>query len=137
MRPGSRFVLEVNPRLPGELTRLPELAADLWYSWHLPARELFSRMHPQLWDDVGHNPTMFLRYVDESRLLHAAQDPEFIACYQQVLRAYDAYRSDTVSRLDSAFWQGNGPIAYFCAEFGLHESLPIYSGGLGILAGDH
>src|SRR5262249_36861574 len=113
MRPGSSFALEVNPRLPEELARLPELASDLCYSWHRPARELFSRMHPQLWDDVGHNPTMFLRYVDESRLLHAAQDPEFLASYEQVLRTYDAYRSDAASRLDPTAWQSGAPIAYF------------------------
>src|SRR5258706_15789978 len=102
MRPGSSFALEVNPRLPAKLARLPELAADLWYSWYRPARELFSRMQPQLWDDVGHNPTMFLRYVDEARLLQAVQDPEFMTCYEQVLAAYDAYRSDNAPRVDSA-----------------------------------
>ncbi len=136
MRPGAVFVLEVNPRLPRELARLTELAGNLWYSWDRPARELFARLHPQLWGATGHSPTVFLRQVDEQRLARAAGDPEFMESYQRVLGAYDNYHADTAMR-DSAAWREGDLVAYFCAEFGLHESLPIYSGGLGILAGDH
>jgi starch phosphorylase len=136
MRRGTGFVLEVNPKIPRELSRLKELAFNLWYSWHRPARELFARLHPHLWDAVGHTPVAFLQQVDQQRLNLAAHDPEFIASYDRVLSDYDRYHADT--QLRSAHgWDASDQVAYFCAEFGLHESLPIYSGGLGILAGDH
>jgi len=136
MRPGPAYTLEVNPRLPVELARLPQLAGNLWYSWNRAARELFARLHPQLWQQVGHSPAMVLRYVDEHCLTRAAQDPEYMRRYYAVLDAFDRYHSDTAPRIASGPWTASGPVAYFCAEFGLHESLPIYSGGLGILAGD-
>ncbi len=137
MRPGTVFVLEVNPKLPPELARLEELAGNLWYSWDRPARELFARLQPRLWGAVGHSPTVFLRHVDEAVLLRAARDPEFIESYHRVLAAYDAYLGDKAMRNAPAGWRDDDQVAYFCAEFGFHESLPIYSGGLGILAGDH
>jgi len=136
MRPGPAYTLEVNPRLPVELARLPQLAGNLWYSWNRAARELFARLHPQLWQQVGHSPAMVLRYVDEHCLTHAAQDPDYMRRYHVVLDAFDRYHADTAPRIASGPWTAPGPVAYFCAEFGLHESLPIYSGGLGILAGD-
>src|SRR6266446_2110635 len=136
MRRGTGFVLEVNPKIPRELSRLKELAFNLWYAWHRPARELFARLHPHLWDAVGHTPVAFLQQVDEQRLNHAAHDAEFIASYERVLSAYDSYHTDTALRAAQG-WDASDQVAYFCAEFGLHESLPIYSGGLGILSGDH
>src|SRR5687767_5511300 len=137
MRPGTIFFLEVNPKIPAELSRLAELAGNLWYSWDRPARELFARLHPQLWNATGHSPAIFLRHVDEERLEHAAHDAEFMDSYQRVLSAYDAYLADAALRSSAVNWRDDDLVAYFCAEFGLHESLPIYSGGLGILAGDH
>src|SRR5687768_7980992 len=137
MRPGTIFFLEVNPKIPAELARLTELAGNLWYSWDRPARELFARLHPQLWNATGHSPAIFLRHVDEERLEHAAHDAEFMDSYQRVLSAYDAYLADAALRSSAVNWRDDDLVAYFCAEFGLHESLPIYSGGLGILAGDH
>src|SRR4051812_30417809 len=98
MQPGAAYALEVNPRLPQELARLNELAGNLWYSWNRQARELFSRMHPQLWDIVGHNPTMFLRSIDERCLRQAANDPDFLERYRGVLAAYDSYHADTTLR---------------------------------------
>jgi starch phosphorylase len=136
MRPGPLYPLEVNPRLPPQLARLPELAGNLWYSWNRAARELFARLHPQLWDRVGHSPAIVLRYVDERCLVRAAQDSDYLRRYHDVLEAFDRYHADTAPRIASGPWNAGGPVAYFCAEFGLHESLPIYSGGLGILAGD-
>ncbi len=136
MRPGPAHALEVNPHVPAELSRLPELAANLWYAWNRPARALFARLHPQLWDHIGHSPAMLLRYVEEQCLARAARDADYLRDYRNVLSAFDSYRADTSQRITSQAWTAGGPIAYFCAEFGLHESLPIYSGGLGILAGD-
>jgi len=131
-------MVEVRPRIPPELSRLEELANDLWYSWSRPAREIFSRLHPALWETVRHSPRAFLRHVDEDRLNAAAREPGFRDRLARTLALYDAYRADHAPRGEAAqIVAAAGPVAYFCAEFGLHESFPMYSGGLGILAGDH
>lgn len=135
-KPGTPFTLEVHPRIPRRLARLEELADDLWYSWHRHARSLFARIDRSLWEAVGHSPKAFLRSVDERRLEDAAGDPVFLHDLDRTLSAYDTYREPT--RADEASpLRGDDLVAYFCAEFGFHEGLPIYSGGLGILAGDH
>src|SRR5947207_4428230 len=135
--PGTPYSLEVNPNLPERLARLEELAGNLRYSWDRPTRELFERLHPSLWNAVGHNPKAFLRRVDERRLVHAADDPVFRSSFERALLAYDAYLDTSARSEETQRFLGDDLIAYFCAEFGFHESLPIYSGGLGILAGDH
>ncbi|HZV54640.1 MAG TPA: alpha-glucan family phosphorylase, partial [Rhodocyclaceae bacterium] len=134
--PGTRFQLEVNPKLPERLARLDEVANNLWYSWDRPTRTLFARLGSKLWGAVGHGPKAFLKRVDQHRLDEAATDPVFLGAMARVLSAYDSYL--TAPSREHAPHMGEGDlIAYFCAEFGFHESLPIYSGGLGILAGDH
>jgi glycogen phosphorylase len=133
----TNFTITVNPKIPPRLERLEELANNLWYSWDRATRTLFSRLDPNLWEAVGHNPKAFLKRVDESILLKAAEDRVFLATYNSILSTYDSYHYEP-SRQDNI--EGLSPhdqIAYFCFEFGFHESLPIYSGGLGILAGDH
>lgn len=130
--PGTPFELEVNPTIPPRLARLQELADNLWYSWDRPTRALFARLHPSLWQTVGHSPKAFLKRVHQHRLDAAASDRAFLDAFDRVLAQYDAYMTATPERRDDC-----GLVAYFCAEFGFHESLPIYSGGLGILAGDH
>ena len=95
MRRGTRLVVEVRPRVPQELARLEQIADDLWYSWNRPARELFARLHPELWEQVSHSPKSFLRQVDEERLVEAARDPEYLERMHRVLDAYDDYLSDT------------------------------------------
>jgi starch phosphorylase len=137
MQPRTVFQLEVNPKLPQRLARLEELASNLWYSWDRPTRTLFSRLHTGLWDAVGHNPKAFLRRVDEQVLVDAADDPVFLANYNRVLSAYDTYHNEPLRGNGSEWLRATDVVAYFCAEFGFHESFPIYSGGLGILAGDH
>ncbi|QJR11031.1 Glycogen phosphorylase [Usitatibacter rugosus] len=137
MRRGARRRVEVRPRLPQPLGRLEEIAGDLWYSWYRPARELFAEIDPVLWEAVSHSPRAFLRTVDESKLEHAASDTAFLEHMRSVLAAYDGYLGDARPRGAAAEWTRSAPVAYFCAEFGLHESFPMYSGGLGILAGDH
>jgi starch phosphorylase len=134
--PGTRFVLETSPRIPRKLIRLEELANNLWYSWDRPTRRLFWRLHPKLWNQVGDNPTKFLRHVDEYRLVEAAEDHAFLTAYNRVLSSYDTYHNEP-TRHGNPNLAPDDLIAYFCAEFGFHESFPIYSGGLGILAGDH
>jgi len=132
---GTRFHLEVTPKIPARLERLEELASDLWYGWDRPTRALFSRMHIGLWHAVRHSPKAFLKRVDQERLARAAADPVFLGAFHRVLSAYDTYHGESMAQ---SVPMANGElVAYLCAEFGFHESLPIYSGGLGILAGDH
>ena len=135
--PGTPYFIEVNPRIPERLARLEELADNLWYSWDGPTRELFERLQPALWSAVGQSPKAFLKRIDENRLMEAAADPVFLSNFGRILSAYDAYQALAPRPGKGESLQGDDLIAYFCAEFGFHESLPIYSGGLGILAGDH
>jgi starch phosphorylase len=136
-RSGTPYFLEVNPKIPPPLARLEELANNLWYSWDRATRGMFSRLHPALWGAVGHSPKVLLKRIDEKRLADAAADPLFFNNFSRVLSAYDSYHAEP-TRPSGPGWLGQGDlVAYFCAEFGFHESLPIYSGGLGILAGDH
>jgi starch phosphorylase len=137
--PSTRYLLEVNPEVPQRLSRLEEIANNLWYSWDRPTRALFSRMHPALWRAVSHSPKAFLKRVDQKRLMEAAEDPIFLGTMNKVLSSYDNYQGiqTPITLPGKQPVSATGLIAYFCAEFGFHESLPIYSGGLGILAGDH
>ncbi len=137
MKQGTPYTVEVNPRMPKRLMRLEELAGNLWYGWNRPCRTLFARLHPGLWHAVGNNPKAFLKRVDEDRLLDAAEDQVFLANFNRVLSAYDTYHSEPMRSTAAAQFKANDLVAYFCAEFGFHESFPVYSGGLGILAGDH
>jgi starch phosphorylase len=134
---GTTYQLEVNPQLPQRLSRLHELANNLWYSWDRPTRTLFSRLHPMLWHAIGHSPKAFLKRIDQQRLTAAADDPVFLSNYNRVLSAFDSYCDETRRSELAEGLEQDDLIAYFCAEFGFHESMPIYSGGLGILAGDH
>lgn len=137
MSTGTPFIIVVNPKIPPRLERLEELANNLWYSWDRPTRTLFSRLNPKLWKAVGHNPKEFLKRVDESLLVKAAEDQVFLANYNSILSAYDSYHSNLIKNGNTVNLSPNDQVVYFCFEFGLHESFPIYSGGLGILAGDH
>ncbi len=136
--PGTRYTLELQPRIPPRLHRLTELANNLMYGWDRQVRSLFWRLDPGLWDQCGHNPKVFLRQVAQHRLDEAADDRIFIQDYNRVLSAYDIYMQEEAhSTVFDLLDPQRDLVAYFCAEFGLHESFPIYSGGLGILAGDH
>ena len=137
MRPGTRYTLEVHPRIPKRLARLEELAANLWYGWDRPTRALFATLNPALWDATGHSPKAMLKRLDEERLLDAAADPAFLDRLNRVLSAFDAYLAEPPFKQNGGGFRPDDVVAYFCAEFGVHESLPTYSGGLGILAGDH
>lgn len=137
MQPGTPYSLQVNPKIPHRLARLEELAHNLWYSWDRATRELFSRLDPQLWESVNHSPKAFLKRVDEQKLVEAAADPVYLSNFNRVLSAYDTYHGEPMRWNNSQRLQKNDLVAYFCFEFGFHESCPIYSGGLGILAGDH
>jgi starch phosphorylase len=137
MDKSTSYILQVSPKIPPRLARLEELANNLWYSWDRRTRALFARLHPGLWKATGQSPKAFLKRVDEQRLLDAAEDEVFIGNFNRVLAAFDTYHEHRVPPRGSDLLQKDDLVAYFCAEFGFHESLPIYSGGLGILAGDH
>ncbi|MEO8343310.1 MAG: DUF3417 domain-containing protein, partial [Gallionella sp.] len=137
MEKSTAYILQVRPKIPPRLARLNELANNLWYSWDRPTRGLFARLHPGLWKTTGKSPKAFLKRVDEARLLEAAEDQVFIGNLNRVLAAYDTYHDYQLPTSGSEWLRQDDLIAYFCAEFGFHESFPIYSGGLGILAGDH
>ena len=122
----------------GGLSRLSELAFNLWWSWKPEARQLFETIDPTLWRLSHHNPVKLLQDVKPDRLTNLTNDPAFVRQYSAVLKAYEQYMSRDGTWFSRQYPQWNDlTIAYFSAEFGLHNSVPIYSGGLGILAGDH
>ncbi|HMA33120.1 MAG TPA: alpha-glucan family phosphorylase [Chloroflexia bacterium] len=123
--------------IPGRLSRLLELAYNLWWAWQPEARHLFQDLDPVLWDLVYHNPVKFLREVRQERLETMALDAAYLARLDASLAAFDAYMKPTETWFSTHHIGDEKTIAYFSAEFGLHECLPIYSGGLGILSGDH
>ena len=134
----SLGTLSVVAHLPRPIERLSELAYNLWWSWNPVAAGAVRDIDADLWDAVNHNPVKFLLRVSQDKVTRAAADRAYLTRYTGVMDAFDTYM-----RPVRVWYQAPNPdmnvrtIAYFSAEFGLHESLPIYSGGLGILAGDH
>jgi starch phosphorylase len=124
-------LVEISPVIPAALARLPELAGNLSFSWDRPTRALFEDLDQTLWRQSNANPRLLLRCVNQATLEAAAANPDYLARYNEALANYDRYQSQ------EAVKAGAPLVAYFCAEYGFHESFPIYSGGLGILAGDH
>ncbi|MCC7116882.1 MAG: alpha-glucan family phosphorylase [Anaerolineales bacterium] len=122
--------------LPKSLARLGELATNLWWTWHPEATRLFGRLDYDLWEHLGHNPIRLLREIDAARINLIAKDAEYLAAYAEVFEKYDAYFQKK-TWAQTTHPEIENPIAYFSMEYGLHETLPIYSGGLGVLAGDH
>ena len=125
--------------LPENLQALETLSWNYWWSWSTEGVNIFHDLDPQLWEDVEQNPRIMLRRISDLRLLQKANDPNYAARVAKLEADFHAYRETGVKTRS-----GNGrkisvehPVAYFCAEYGVHNSLPIYSGGLGILAGDH
>ena len=125
------------PSLPEVLEPLRQLAYNMWWGWNPPATDLFRRLDTDLWRRVGHNPVALLWQVSQERLEQAARDDAYVAQLCRVMDSFYVY-------LNSRTWfDEHCPdykdlcVAYFSAEFGLHESMPVYSGGLGVLAGDH
>lgn len=124
--------------LPRRVRRLGELAYNLWWTWNYDAQRLFSKIDPDLWERVYHNPIRFLRQVERARLNAVTHDRYFLDYYDRQIKSFDQYMNPeetwcTQNHPDCS----NRPIAYFSTEFGLHETLPIYAGGLGVLSGDH
>jgi len=128
----------VTPTLPAALEPLREMSFNLWWTWEPSARRLFRHLDPDLWNRTNHNPVRMLQLSRQSRLEEVSQDKAFLRELKEMYEAFKNYlaRTDTYGKIGagSAITK---PVAYFSAEFGFHESIPNYSGGLGILAGDH
>src|SRR5436190_1449214 len=133
MRPLRR--LTVLPTVPAALEPLRVLARNLRWSWHPPTQELFAAMDPEGWEASGHNPLRMLNEADQARLERAASDPELLARLAVALDDLNRYLTEP--RWYQTLSEAPATIAYFSPEFGISEVLPQYSGGLGVLAGDH
>jgi glycogen phosphorylase len=136
MQPIHTF--NVVPKLPAALEPLRDLALNLWWTWEPSARALFHKIDPVVWHDTNHSPIRMLQLSRQSRLEELAENDDFLREMGNVVKRFRAYlsRKDTWWNT-SAKNRFDGTIAYFSAEFGFHESFPNYSGGLGILSGDH
>lgn len=128
----------VIPRLPPKLEPLREMAFNLWYSWEPDAQRLYQELDPALWETCYHNPAKMLQRVRQARLIEIVEDDAYMRLLESVHRRFQKYLMEEETWF-ARNWphEMDGPVAYFSAEFGLHESVPQYSGGLGILAGDH
>jgi len=129
-------VFQVLPNIPEPLAFIEALSRNFWWCWQHDAIDLFRRIDPQLWKESGRNPIAFLTHVPQKRLEELANDEGFLAHQQQVKECFENQVSAPIDRNESLF-SIQGTVAYFSMEFGIHESLPLFSGGLGILAGDH
>ncbi len=138
--PPALLRFDVAPTLPPELAALERLSRNLWWSWDPQGAGLFEEISPRRWRECGHNPVVFLRRVFLRDLQERAADPEYVGRLGRVLERFEAYMGAKAAehRFEGGgVLTGEHPAAYFCLEFGVHESLRIYSGGLGVLAGDH
>ncbi len=129
IQPIREFV--VRPALPPQLARMQELACNILWAWEPPIRALFRRLDPALWKESAYNPVVMLGRVPQTTLDRMAADPRYLAQYQLACQRFDSHMKQPPATTDGKL------IAYFSAEYGLTECLPIYSGGLGILSGDH
>src|SRR5438477_11934119 len=136
-QPPTIRTFQVFPDVPPALEPLLEVAHNLWWVWNYDAVELFRRLDRDLWEAVYHNPVKMLGMISQQKLADASKDDGYMA---HLARVHEAFRK----HLDEPGWfqrthgqSSKALFAYFCAEFGIHECLPIYSGGLGVLAGDH
>src|SRR4029077_8954007 len=125
-----------------ELTKLAaglnKLARNLWWTWDQEAQEVMQELSPRAWQNLYHNAVAILHEVSDYELRVRLQDHHFAERVREVLRTFEAYLSDTTTWGDQhAAGVRARPVAYFSAEFGFHETLPIAAGGLGVLAGDH
>ena len=125
-------------RLPAPLAPLERLAWNYWWSWAPDGAEIFRDLEPETWEDCEYNPRQLLAKTSEYRLAEAATDPLYLERVRRIDEKFQSYMAAGIgwSIADSKITLEH-PVAYFCAEFGVHNSLPLYSGGLGILAGDH
>ena len=128
----------VNPQLPKRIEKLSVIANNLWWSWNTNFLKLFKEIDIDVWERVGKNPVKFLKKVTQEKLERASEDAEFLKQYDRFVKDFEDYIKSKNTWFSKKYPDNTGDlIAYFSAEYGLDEILPIYSGGLGILSGDH
>jgi len=124
--------------LPRRISRLGELAYNLWWTWNPDSQRLYSMIDRELWNKLNHNPVLFLRQVERARSNAVTNSRYYLDFYDRMLRSFDQYMEAQDTWFGRTYPELRGhPIAYFSMEFGLHEIFPIYAGGLGVLSGDH
>ena len=130
--------ITVNPQLPKRIGRLSEVANNLWWSWNTEFLKIFKEIDIDLWERVEKNPVKFLKLVSQEKLEEASQTSTTTKLYDKIINDFDGYMNSKNTWFNRKYPENkNDLIAYFSAEYGLDETLPIYSGGLGILSGDH
>ncbi|MFP4657544.1 MAG: alpha-glucan family phosphorylase [Desulfonatronovibrionaceae bacterium] len=130
-------IYSVIPRLPEELRPLWDLAYNFWFTWRHEIQDLFSQIDPYLWRKSRANPVWFLNHLEQDVLEDLSRDSLFLERLETVHGQLEDYKSESASRLKTDIGQGSPVVAYFSAEYGICLCLPVYSGGLGVLAGDH
>ena len=133
----------LNKELPLSLRQLDRLSWNYWWSWAPDGAATFRDLDPKVWEECEHNPRQLLARTSEYRLAQMATDPTYILRVRRLVERFEQYMIETQAKLDrwsrdtKTQFTAQRPVAYFCAEYGVHNSLPLYSGGLGMLAGDH
>ena len=130
--------ITVNPQLPKRIEKLSEIANNLWWSWNTEFLRLFQRIDGDLWEISNKNPIKFLKHVSQERLENVAKDVNFLKEYDKIVEDFEGYMNSKSTWFTKKYPEEKDDlIAYFSAEYGLDQTIPIYSGGLGILSGDH
>ncbi len=130
--------ITVNPQLPKRIAKLSEIANNLWWSWNTEFLKLFKNIDIELWEKCAKNPVKFLKLIEQSKLEEIATNSDFLREYDKIVENFDDYMNSKTTWFSKTYPKNQKDmIAYFSAEYGLDEILPIYSGGLGILSGDH
>ncbi len=130
--------ITVNPQLPKRIEKLSEISNNLWWSWNTEFLRLFRKIDNDLWEKCGKNPVKFLKQVSQDRLEAVSKDLIFLHEYDKCVENFEDYMNSKDTWFENKYPDNkNDLIAYFSAEYGLDETIPIYSGGLGILSGDH
>ena len=130
--------ITVNPQLPKRIEKITEISNNLWWSWYTEYLRLFKNIDPDLWEKCDKNPVKFLKAVDQERLEKVSKDIMFLKEYDKVVEDYEGYMNSKNTWFTQKYPDNkNDLIAYFSAEYGLDQTMAIYSGGLGILSGDH
>lgn len=128
----------VNPQLPKSIEKLGEISENLWWSWNTEFLKIFKEIDIDLWEQCNKNPVKFLRQVDQEKLERASTDPEILRNYRVNVDNFESYMKSRTTWFSKQYPENKDDvIAYFSAEYGLDETLPIYAGGLGILSADH
>ena len=130
--------ITVNPQLPKRIEKLTEISNNLWWSWNTEFLRLLKKMDGGLWEQSGKKTVKFLKHISQERLEAMSKDLGFLKEYDKVVSNFDGYMNSKNTWFAKKYPEGkNDLIAYFSAEYGIDETMPIYSGGLGILSGDH